>query len=546
MIAKIAVSGLPYSIDRLYDYKVPEAIAGRVRVGVRVIIPFGRGDKQSEGIVLEIAERSEYARLKSIAEPLDEEPVLSAEGVQLVKFVRARFYCTYYDAVRAMLPTGLWFKGSVGRYEQRARGKTVKIAVLAIRSEEAIAYRSRSEQQLAVLRFLAESGEASVEELCYYTGVRPAVVNALGERGAVRFEQREVLRRPKVSELAAPMVTELSGGQRKAYEELEPLLCSGSPEAALLYGVTGSGKTSVYIKLIAEAIRRGRGAIVLVPEIALTPQLTALFTLHFGEGVAVLHSSLTIGERYDEWRRLRSGEARVAVGTRSAIFAPVHELGIVIVDEEQEQSYQSENAPRYNAVEVAKYRCVQSKAMLLLGSATPSVESMYAAKTGRYKLAVMSARFNTRPLPEVMVADMRRELKDGYGGSISRMLQGEIRRNLEQGEQTILFINRRGAHSVVACPECGTTFACPDCSVSLTYHSANGRLMCHYCGYSQLLPNRCPTCGGILKFIGTGIQKVEDEFRELFPGVAMIRMDADTVNAANSHEAILKRFSEER
>jgi primosomal protein N' (replication factor Y) len=463
--------------------------------------------------------------------------------------MKARFYCTYYSAIKAMLPTGIWFRDSADsqkRPERRIKEKTVKIASLAISAEEAADYVTRSANHRAILKFLAESGETSVEDICYFTGVTAASLNALAKRGVISLEPREVLRRPKVSEITTPTVTELSPEQAKAYSELSPLLESGKPEAALLYGVTGSGKTSVYIKLINAALEHNRGAIVLVPEIALTPQFTALFSKHFGERVAVLHSSLSVGERYDEWRRIRAGDAVVVVGTRSAVFAPVHRLGIIIIDEEQEQTYQSDSVPRYNAQDIAKFRCVQRKAMLLLGSATPSIESMLAAKTGRYRLSVLPARYNTKPLPKVIIADMKRELKEGGGGALSQTLRTEVEKNLERGEQSILFINRRGANAIVACPECGKTFTCPDCSVNLTYHTANRRLMCHYCGYSEPLPPRCPQCNGILKFIGTGTQKVEDEFHLVFPGVSTLRMDTDTINAANPHEALLKKFSDDK
>ncbi|MDR2605820.1 MAG: primosomal protein N', partial [Oscillospiraceae bacterium] len=385
---------------------------------------------------------------------------------------------------------------------------------------------------------------AAVAEICYYTGVKASSFKPLEKRGVIALESREVFRRPKLSELSTAVITELSEQQRAAYGKLAPLLECGKPEAALLYGVTGSGKTAVYIKLIDDELERGRGAIVLVPEIALTPQLMAVFMGHFGDKVAVLHSSLSVGERYDEWRRIRRGDAKVVIGTRSAVFAPVHHLGLLIIDEEQESSYVSENPPRYNARDVAKVRCVQHNAVLLLGSATPSVESMYAAKIGRYHLTEMTERYNEKPLPTVIIADMKRELKDGNGGSISSILRGELTANLAAGEQSILFINRRGAHSVVACPECGHTFSCPSCSVNLTYHTANRRLMCHYCGHSEPLPPRCPKCGGLLKFVGTGTQKVEEELGELFPGTELLRMDTDTVNAANPHEAILKKFEQ--
>ena len=309
-----------------------------------------------------------------------------------------------------------------------------------------------------------------------------------------------------------------------------------------LLGVTGSGKTQVYLRLIQETLARGRTALVLVPEIALTPQLLRIFAAHFGGQIGVLHSSLRAGERYDEWKRIRRGEARVVIGTRSAVFAPLEQLGLVILDEEQEASYKSENNPRYHARDVAKYRCVQSGALLVMGSATPSVETMYSAQTGRCGLFTLKERFNRRALPQVQVVDMKEELRAGNGRAISRPLQQALEDTLVRGEQAILFLNRRGASRMVSCGECGAVPECPRCSVKLTYHSANGRLMCHYCGYSQPLPPACPDCGGKLNFIGVGTQKVQEELETLFPGTPVLRMDTDTVTAARSHEAILEEF----
>ena len=310
--------------------------------------------------------------------------------------------------------------------------------------------------------------------------------------------------------------------------------------------MTGSGKTQVYIKLIRQVLDRGRAAMVLVPEIALTPQLLRVFTSHFGEQIAVLHSSLRAGERYDEWKRVRSGQARVVIGTRSAVFAPLKDIGVIILDEEQESSYKSENSPRYHARDIAKYRCAQENALLVLGSATPSVETMYHARTGQYRLLQLNERYNRRALPQVLVADMKQELREGNGSAISSLLRQELQENLERGEQSILFLNRRGASRMVSCGECGHAPECPRCSTHLTYHSANGRLMCHYCGHSQRLSESCPECGGILNFIGIGTQRVQEDLEALFPGVDILRMDTDTVSAAHPHEYYLERFRKEK
>ncbi len=495
---------------------------------------------------MSIADTSELAQLKFVESVLDEGPVLMAEQIKLALWMSDRFFCTVYDAVKAMLPSGMWFKEG-GR---KTLDKTVTMAVLAIPAEEALMLagqkRRSAPQQAYILELLSQIGSASVPEILYFTGASRRSVNRLRELGAVEYEEREVFRRPEVSAAPAAGPIVLNGAQQAAYDGLSALMDKGEAEAALLYGVTGSGKTAVYIKLIEKTLASGRDAVVLVPEIALTPQLITTFSAYFGDSIAVLHSALGIGERYDEWKRIRSGMVHVVVGTRSAVFAPVRKLGLIIMDEEQEHTYKSENTPRYHARDVAKYRCVSSKAFLVLGSATPSVESMYSASTGKYKLFRINNRYNKKDLPGVFIADMKKELKNGNGGSVSSVLLRELKENLTRGEQSILFLNRRGTSTLIACPECGYTFTCPRCSVSETYHSANRRLMCHYCGYSEPVREACPECGGKLKFVGAGTQKVEEELNELLPDVGIVRMDTDTVTMKKSHEVLLSRFRDKK
>lgn len=371
-------------------------------------------------------------------------------------------------------------------------------------------------------------------------------IKSLEKSGILTLEEQEVFRRPPLDEVDPAGPIHLNEEQENAFQALRDLCRTGKPAAALLYGVTGSGKTQVYLRLIQETLRQGKTALFLVPEIALTPQLLRIFGAHFGKQVAVLHSSLRAGERYDEWKRIRRGDAPVVLGTRSAVFAPLSNLGIIILDEEQEASYKSENNPRYHARDVAKYRCVQNNALLLLGSATPSIETMYSAHSGSYYCCTLRNRYNQKALPEVHIVDMKEELRAGNGTSISRMLRRELEENLVRGEQAILFLNRRGASRMVSCGECGHVPECPRCSVKLTYHSANHRLMCHYCGYSQPLPPACPVCGGGLNFIGVGTQKVQEELEELFPQTPILRMDTDTVTASRPHEAILEEFRQNK
>ena len=613
MVAKVALAAATYAIDRPYSYKIPAELKDRIRPGMRVMVPFGAGNRRCDGIVLTVAPRSDEMRLKSVLSLLDDEPVLDPDGIRLALWVRDQWFCTVYEAVHAMLPAGLWYSlqdiwrvaegvdkekayeaagnsgnaamlldilyangggVEIGRIRDAfgakdpnpalklladqgiltletsaSRGvgdKTEQVASLAIAPEEALALmapkRKRAPLQYSVVELLAGIGSASSREICYFTGASSATLRALAKSGLIKLEQREVLRRVQTAETepAAPIV--LNEEQQQAYDGLQELLDSGKPSAALLYGVTGSGKTQVYLKLIHKGLDEGRTAMVLVPEIALTPQLLSIFVSHFGDNVAVLHSSLRAGERYDEWKRVRTGRARVVLGTRSAVFAPLQDLGLIVLDEEQEHSYKSENVPRYHARDVAKYRCAHSNALLLLGSATPSVETMFLAKQGTYHLFKLNKRYNEHSLPKVFITDMKRELRAGNASDIGALLRMELEDNLRKGEQSILFLNRRGASRMLSCGECGQVPSCPRCSVYLTYHSANRRLMCHYCGHSEPLPDACPECGGKLAFIGTGTQKVQQELEEMFPGVEVLRMDADTVSAANNHEKMFSKF----
>ena len=617
-VAKIALQAATYAIDKPYDYQVPLELLDTLRPGMRVVVPFGAGNRRTEGIVLALeGGYPDDPRRKSILTVLDEEPVLDGEALRLALWMRERWFCTVYDAARAMLPAGLYFSlqdrwklapgvdreaayAAAGRSEHArhivellfvsgreadvaqikeafgtkdpnpalkllrdkgiltletsaSRGvgdKKELVASLAIPPEEAMALvtprRRSAPLRYAVTELLCAIGSASAKELCYFTGAANATLRSLEKSGILRLEHREVFRRVTVEagERAAPPV--LNAEQQAAFEGLDALAAAGRPAAALLYGVTGSGKTQVYLRLIYEALARGRTAMVLVPEIALTPQLLRIFASHFGDDIAVLHSSLRAGERYDEWKRVRSGQARVVIGTRSAVFAPLRNLGLLILDEEQESTYKSENVPKYHARDVAKYRCAQNDALLVLGSATPSVESMYHAKRGDYHLFTLRRRYNEQALPEVLIADMKKELRAGNGTSLSGPLRTGLAAAMEAGEQSILFLNRRGASRMVTCGECGEVPTCPRCSVHLTYHSANGRLMCHYCGHSEPLPDACPSCGGALNFLGYGTQKVEEELHAAFPGREILRMDTDTVSATQSHEKLLSRFEKER
>lgn len=609
MIAKIAVQAAVFAIDKPYSYQAPAEFS--LKPGMRVLVPFGRGNRRSEGIVLELEDRTD-AKLKCVERALDDESVLTIDQLRMAAFIRERYFCTYYDAVKAILPAGLWFQtsetyelvpGTVAEEKNelaakimtaieqmggsapyralkdqfpdeasllralreltakkrlraetdikaKGAGRTERMAELAAPADEALEYAARKKKsapmQAAALELLCSVGSGSCREIGYLTGANGQVLRRLETLGYVRLFEREIRRRPLYEPAAPQQPPVLSGEQQEAFEALAAQMAQEKPGAALLYGVTGSGKTAVYIRLIYEALAMGRQAVLLVPEIALTPQLVTKLRAHFAEKVAILHSSLRVSERFDEWRRIKDGEADVVLGTRSAVFAPVKNPALFIVDEEQEHTYKSENAPRYHAREIALYRGLQAGALVVLGSATPSLESMFHAKCGQYTLYQLTKRYNGKSLPETQIVDMKQELRAGNSLSISSILEERLRDNIIAGRQSILFLNRRGNSRLLLCVECGEAPVCPRCSVALTYHSVNGRLMCHYCGYSEPAYSRCKHCGGALKPVGTGTQKVEQELRSIFPDTEVLRMDADTVTASNNHEEILSRFRRER
>lgn len=547
-IARIAVSSVPYWVDRPYDYRVPDSLIAGCVPGVRVHVPFSSGNRRREGIVLALRDRSdcEPEKLKEVTEVLDSQPVLTQQQIQLALFMRERFFCTVYNAVRSMLPVGLWFDRDGHR---RVQDRTIEIIRLLVSGEEssdmAAAMRKKTPARARLLAELSPYGEMPLRELLLFTGCARTTANKLVDAGIAEVISREVFRIPSFTAGERRPMPVLNDEQQLAFDGLDELSCRNKASVALLEGITGSGKTSVYIRLIDSVLRRGKSAVLLVPEIALTPQMLQTFSSYFGDDIAVLHSSLSPGERYDEWKRLKSGRAHVAIGTRSAVFAPVENLGVLIIDEEQEDTYRSENTPRYDAKDVAKFRCYKSGCLLVLGSATPDVESRYFAETGKYSRFVLRKRFNEMELPEVTVVDLKQELRAGNDGSISSFLRGELQTNIDRGEQSILFLNRRGAHKLVTCGECGYIYKCPKCSVSLTYHSVNRRLICHYCGYTRRVDDACPDCGGILKYVGAGTQLVEEELHRLFPDSGVIRMDADVLSASMTHEQVFERFRSE-
>lgn len=606
-IAAVYIENSAYSFDKAYDYLLNDDMTCAV-AGCRVLVPFGKSNKCRQGIIAEIkSESDENKRLKYVAQLIDNEPVLSDEMLKLVPWLKERTFCTLFDAVKTILPAGMCHKTvttytavsdadlssfdgdtvQIYRYIKESKGyvdgekvlgtlgfsidltvfeKMVKDGLL-IRNFDSVrrtgdltvktvgitdigkeAYESGeklTKKQREILELLVDIGTVSVREICYFTGFTPSVVQALDKKGLVELNETEIYRNPYdgVDGNVDKSEIVLSEEQQTAFDNLLSQYRKGRGSASLLYGVTGSGKTQVYMKLIDEMLQMNKQVIVMVPEIALTPQTLNLFHKRYGRDVAVFHSALSAGQRLDEWKRVNSGEVQIVIGTRSAVFAPMKNLGLIIIDEEQEHTYKSEQTPRYNAKDVAKFRCSYHNALLVLASATPSVETYAAALNGRYTLNKLTKRFSTAQLPEVRVVDM---CTDALSDSsfFSRELYERIEQNLKDGRQSILLMNRRGYNTFATCKSCGYVFTCPSCSISMTYHHANGRLMCHYCGYSEPFTTKCPECGSDnVRYSGFGTQKIEDELGVLFPNARILRMDADSTMSRHSHEEKLNSFA---
>lgn len=600
-VVRVAVENTAYSFDKDFDYAVPDRLEKDCVAGARVLVPFGRGNRRRQGIITEVL-REDNSSLKEIISVLDDEPVLSAELLAAAKFMKEHYFCTTYEAVKTMLPAGVNYKvttvygikssdfdSELEVEEQRlydylhSKRKAVRLEKilddfglsdsrlpdqmvekgLLYKSDEAfrkvndavmkmaaispdVDYSGMklTDKQLGVLELIKLSGAASVKEIRYFTGVSASVIDTLYKKGLIYFFDEEVFRiDSRSADENAPALT-LNSEQQEACDRLYDEYRDEKPHVSLLYGVTGSGKTSVFIKLIERVIADGRGIIVMVPEISLTPQFVSQFSKRFGEKIAVFHSALSLGERLDEYKRVKKGLAQIVIGTRSAVFAPFENVGLIIMDEEQEYSYKSESSPRYHAREISMFRCAQNNGLLVLSSATPSVETYYHALTGRYSLNTLTSRYGTAVLPEVITADMNLETQNGNTSGFSDVLLQNIEYNLEHGRQSILLLNRRGHNSFVTCSFCGEAMTCPNCSISLTYHSRNNRLMCHYCGYSVPFRGECPTCRShSLRLGGTGTQKAEQDISELFPDARILRMDTDAASSKSSYEKMITAFS---
>ena len=598
----VAIDGASGSFDRLYSYAVPEALLSSALPGCRVTVPFGRGDAKRQGMIFSVSDDCGEKPLKELYGVTDSEPALNDEMLKICEWLKEHTFCSYFDAVHTVIPAGLNYKladyysadkefstpslletperevydylcengetplkelekrfdnadSLLERLEEleavfrtgmpvRRMGDLTQRFVRVCADEETVNACGLTARQRELADIVAGLGECSVKELLYFTGASASVVNALIKKGVFESYEKEVFRMPprRRERKNTPII--LTPEQQTAFDGLCAGLSGEKADVSLLFGVTGSGKTQVFLRLVDRVSSSGRGVIVMVPEIALTPQMIEIFSSRYGDSVAVLHSAMSIGRRMDEYKRIRQGKALIAIGTRSAVFAPFSDLGLIIMDEEQEHTYKSEKAPRFHARELAKFRAGYHKAMLCLASATPSLETYGAALTGRYRMFSLTQRYGAATLPEVTMVDMRKEIAGGNSGSISGELYSAIENALKNGKQAIVLLNRRGHNTYITCPSCGYVATCPNCSISLTYHSANHRLMCHYCGYSEEQPKKCPQCGSeIVRFLGAGTQKVEEELKAMLPNAHIARMDADSTMTRDSYSKYFSAFA---
>ena len=541
MFCEVYLLDVPYQLDRPFDYSCNFEIS----VGSIVRVPFGKANKLRPGVVVRLKETTEGRGIKPVHSAVEDVFTLTDGMRGLCSFLKEYTLCTYGEAVRCILPPGAFsdkLNVSYRRICRLAKDKDVIAALLTVSGKGAV----RSEGQRALLRFLLDNGGADYEVVKAIGGITPAHISALKEKGLIEVDECEKIRNPYEKYASAidrsPII--LSPAQQIAYGQVKELYSSPSAKCALLHGVTGSGKTKIIMKAIDDTLDDGKNVIMLVPEIALTPQTVGIFCTRYGDRVAVIHSSLSQGERMDAWRRIRRGDVDLVIGTRSAIFAPLSDIGLIVIDEEHEHTYKSESDPKYHARDVASYICGKNSALLLLASATPSLESYYKAKNGAYTLIPLKERYGGVKLPDAIIVDMREELRLGNMSPISDRLLRSLEAVYDQEEQAILFLNRRGYNSQVSCKECGEVISCPRCSVSLTYHTdGGGKMMCHMCGHTSRVPKLCPSCDSDkLSFLGYGTQKVEAELKNFLPDMPVMRMDADTTSGKLAYDKLLESY----
>lgn len=546
MIAEIIIDSNVKTLNKAFDYNIPKEMESNISIGSRVLIPFGKSKRLEEGFVTNIKESTEY-EVKDIAKI--ELQSLTTEKILLSKWMAKKYFSNISECMNLMLKPGTTTKN----FANRAKNKTGIFVSLALEKEKIQEYtlnnKIKSEKQIRILNYLIENDKTMQPELIEKTETSRAIIKTLEKNGLLKLQEEKVIRNPlKNKNIKQTNKLKFTEEQEEAYTKVSNAIEKQEYKKYLLYGVTGSGKTEIYLQLIEKVINEGKSAIMLVPEISLTPQMINRFIERFGKDIiAVLHSKLSVGERYDSWERIENGEARIVIGARSAIFAPVCNLGIIIIDEEHDSSYKSEMAPRYNAKEVATQIAKYNNIPLLLGSATPDIVTFYKAQNEDIELLKLSKRANNSSLPNVQVVDLKQELANGNRTMISVKLYKLIQENLKNKKQTILFLNRRGFSTFVMCRDCGYVAKCKNCNISLTYHKKEEKLKCHYCGYEEEIHKICPECGSKkIKYFGTGTQKLELEINKIFPTASTIRMDIDTVTKKNSHEEILEKFNKDK
>ena len=543
MIAQVIINSNVKNLNRIFDYNVPSKMQGTICVGDRVLVPFGNKKTYEEGFIVGLKENTQY-KVKDIAK-IQEGIKLTEENIDLAKLMARRYFCNISDCIKLMLPPGTLNKN----IDSRVKDKTLNFVYLKKdieEIEEDIENRViKSEKQKRVLNFLIQNEGIQTTELEIITDTTNAVLKALEKKEYIEIIEEKVERNPFLNKDIKPTKKlKLTEEQQNAFNKIDETINNNENKEFLLYGVTGSGKTEIYLQLIEKIIQKNKTAIVLVPEISLTPQMVERFIARFGqEKIAVLHSKLSIGERYDQWNKIKNGECKIVIGARSAIFAPIQNLGLIIIDEEHDSSYKSETNPRYNAKELAGYMAKKNNIPLVLGSATPDISTYYKAENNKIEMLKLTKRANESNLPKVDVIDLREELANGNRSILSRKLYEEIEKNLKDKKQTILFLNRRGYSTFVMCRDCGYTVKCKNCNITMTYHIKTNKLKCHYCGHEEKNLTECPECHSKnIKYFGTGTQRLEEDINKIFPEATTIRMDIDTVTRKNSHEEILNKF----
>ena len=544
MIAEIIINRTAKRLNRTFDYKVPIELEELIMIGSTVLVPFGKSSTLEEGYVVGIKENTTY----EVKEIVKIKHNLTEKQIELAKWMAKRYFCNVSDCIKQMLTPGTKNK----KAEKNVQDKTIN-AVYLKKDIDEIQFdiemgKIKSEKQKKILQFLKNNEGATVPEIELFTDGSRAIVKTLEKNGYVEIIEKKIERNPLANKkIEKTENLKLTDEQQSAYNKVALNITTNSYEQFLLYGVTGSGKTEVYLQLIGKALEQDKTAIVLVPEISLTPQMIDRFIARFNKDeIAVLHSKLSIGERYDEWNKIKEGKAKIIIGARSAIFAPTENIGIIIIDEEHDSSYKSEAIPKYDAKEIAKKIAKENNCPLVLGSATPDLVTYYKARQGKINLLELTKRANNSKLPEVEIVDLKMELANGNRSMLSAKLHDEIEQNLKEKRQTILFLNRRGFSTFIMCRECGYTVKCKNCNISMTYHKTENKLKCHYCGYEENVVTICPEChSDKIRYFGTGTQKLEQEINKIFPEASTIRMDIDTVTKKNSHEEILNKFKDE-